>query len=468
MGTVFVNAVANLLCNSYANCKLHLSVKGGAKFAGDVLGNYPCTDEAWGKVVRVGVLQCGQRRTFVVPIELPASMLSSTAPYLEAHLTYHHSALDGTTDGAECRASAVGTARETTPDAAAALLRSNLVSCGYLAVEKPGEDAQKSLLTLAKLMLDSKTNAHKTTGAVAHIDAMRGDLGGRMLKALKGQKRFRRWGRHYLRAISRSHQLCLCANFMDPGLQMYGGLFFRTLRDRGDKVFLGIPMAPPRYKSNTKKKAARNRRAYVSSSAHVPAPAPAPAPTPATYYAGSGGGCFGPGSVVLVQDVAGNLKPTEVTAVRPGDVVSVAGNSTALVRCVARIARDAALEPLLRLPNGLEITPKHPVRMAGGQWCRPRDLPGAQRVKTTGASGIYHVYNFVLDSTHVLIVNNMECVTWGHGLSDSDAAHPYFGDMTAIERDLSGMPGWARGAVRIAGCHRDVVTHQVVGLCCGK
>jgi hypothetical protein len=35
--------------------------------------------------------------------------------------------------------------------------------------------------------------------------ALNGDVNGRMLKSIDGADRFNRWGRHYLRAITRSH-----------------------------------------------------------------------------------------------------------------------------------------------------------------------------------------------------------------------------------------------------------------------
>merc|ERR1711939_541401 len=162
-----------------------------------------------------------------------------------------------------------------------------------------------------------------------------------------------------------------------------------------------------------------------------------------------GGGCFGAESVVLVQDTAtGRFRRTKITSVRPGDMLATTGESTAQVRCVARISLNAQSEPLLSLPGGLQITPKHPVRVAGGQWCRPKDLPNAQRmqpehlVSTNPADEEkYLVYNFLMDNTHVVTVNGMECVTWGHGLTEPNVTHPFFGDMNAIERDLSTMPG---------------------------
>lgn len=42
------------------------------------------------------------------------------------------------------------------------------------------------------------------------------------LSGFEGQERFARWGGHYNRALLRAHQLQICTNFMDPGLQVHG------------------------------------------------------------------------------------------------------------------------------------------------------------------------------------------------------------------------------------------------------
>jgi len=314
VGTNFVNAVSNLLCNVYANCRLHLTARGGAAIVGGGLGGYTATDEAWGKVIDVGVLQCGQHRTFVVPMRLPAALVhgDATVAYLEAHLIYHHSALPGPAgDDVEHRASAMGTTRTPTVDANAALFRSKLVTCGFHAVEKPGPTAQKNLRTLAKLMASGSTDLDKDNPARTaggRIGLMRSDVSGRMTKALQGVSRFKRWGRHYLRAISRNHQLQLCANFMDPGLQVYGGELFRNLRDRGDKIFLGLPLPQP-----CTKQIATAQCTNSTGSARAPSTAPATS----TYYAGSGGGCFGARSTVLVRLRDCKLRQTPVPRCDP-------------------------------------------------------------------------------------------------------------------------------------------------------
>lgn len=38
-----------------------------------------------------------------------------------------------------------------------------------------------------------------------NLVALRKDTDGRMMKALNGKTRFNRWGKHYLRALCRSH-----------------------------------------------------------------------------------------------------------------------------------------------------------------------------------------------------------------------------------------------------------------------
>lgn len=75
------------------------------------------------------------------------------------------------------------------------------------------------------------------------LNGILADVDGRMSKALQGKERFNRWGKHYLRAICRSHQLQQCTNYMDPGLQAYGGAFFKEFREQGGVIYAKLP--PP-------------------------------------------------------------------------------------------------------------------------------------------------------------------------------------------------------------------------------
>jgi hypothetical protein len=282
-------------------------------------------------------------------------------------------------------------------------------------------DAQRNVSELSKTINNQLDAADEDSDGFELLQAIKYDVEGRMSKALRGKSRFDRWGKHYLRALMRAHQLELCTNFMDPGLQMYGGKLFKTLRSSGDKVFVALPPPVPSRAS-----------ASVSSVSSM-----------SSYYQGGGGGCFGPSSTVILALANGTSKQIKVSEVRKGDRVHVSGGGTAVVECVAQIARP--LDKLLvQLPNGPSITPGHPVRMSG-VWHRPRDLAPDALIAHDGA-----VYNFVLDQNHVVLVDGVECVTWGHGQSGHIVAHPFFGTDMIINQ-LQSSVGWQQGYVVVDG-----------------
>ena len=43
------------------------------------------------------------------------------------------------------------------------------------------------------------------------------------------------------------------------------------------------------------------------------------------------------------------------------------------------------------------------------------------------------VFNFALDQGHTVLVNNIECVTLGHGFQDDIVRHSYYGSERVIE-----------------------------------
>jgi hypothetical protein len=177
----------------------------------------------------------------------------------------------------------------------------------------------------------------------------------------------------------------------------------------------------------------------------------------ATYYAGAGGGCFGETSSVIVVTPNGTEVKTHLPDIRPGDEVRVADDGIAKVRCVVRIARPS--KKLVAFPGGLTITPRHPVRMAG-KWVLPGEMWNPSQHGVANPSGL--VYNFVLDRCHVLLIDGVECVTWGHGIEDDVVRHPYYGTSEVIT-DLSRLPGWDQGFVMVSSCIRDS-SGQVKGL----
>jgi len=108
-----------------------------------------------------------------------------------------------------------------------------------------------------------------------------------------------------------------------------------------------------------------------------------------------------------------------VSNIKKGDKIVVADGTLATVTCLIRIARTKSI---FTLPGGLAITGGHPMRI-NGQWTCARQVASA--VETANPSG--YVYTFVLDRSHIPLVNDTECVTWGHGLTEAGVSHHYYG-----------------------------------------
>jgi len=434
VGTTFVNTVANVLSTLSQSATVSLMPSGGSEMVGPVSGGVDVLEESWGRRVRLGPLQHGQERDLVVKLKVPEG---AGRPYLDAVIEF------STASGIAGRAACQGTSRKGTADAVAARARADLVRTGYsaintAAVENKGKEAGNMVAALCA-RVDVAEAESKADGRIL---ALKADAGGRMSKALNGKERFHRWGKHYLRALVRSHQLQACTNCMDPGLQLYGGARFRALRDEGDRIFLSLPApkptaAPSPFGSGT--------TARVS-----------PAPNMATYHAGPGGGCFAPSSLVTRLAARGTAQEVPVEQICAGDLVRVAGTQPARVRCVVRIAREVA-KGLVALPGGLQITPRHPVRI-GGRWQLPCEIPGAVAVPNLAG----YVYNLILDSCHVVLVDGVECATWGHGLQGDVVGHAFFGTQRVL-RSVARLQGWEAGLVEVQGALRDQ-DGTVVGL----
>ena len=168
------------------------------------------------------------------------------------------------------------------------------------------------------------------------------------------------------------------------------------------------------------------------------------------------GGCFSSLSTVQVSR-HGSFHETRVPDVKPGDLVKVAGpkkfgnqgQNIARVRCV--VVYPCNLPSLIGLPGGCVLTKGHPVRI-DGVWRKPEDVG----IPTPNPSD--HVWNFVLESNHILLVNGMECCTLGHGFQEEGVVHEYWGGR--VLDDLSKISGWAQGYVR-AFSEKDAEGHTI-------
>jgi hypothetical protein len=110
-----------------------------------------------------------------------------------------------------------------------ASFRSRAVTVGTQALNLSVNNAPEANRVMTEFGADLKVMADAMPEHEG-FKALNADVNGRMTKAIDGSQRFNRWGKHYLRAITRSHQLMQQTNYMDTGLQVYGGPSLENLR----------------------------------------------------------------------------------------------------------------------------------------------------------------------------------------------------------------------------------------------
>jgi len=98
--------------------------------------------------------------------------------------------------------------------------------------------------------------------------------------------------------------------------------------------------------------------------------------------------------------------------------------------------------------SGLKITPKHPIYFKD-RWCLPVDL--ISECKADVVAGCDVVYNLILNRCHVLLVNDIPCVTLGHGLMKNPITYDKFYATHHVIDFLNKLPGAERGFIKVYG-----------------
>ena len=94
----------------------------------------------------------------------------------------------------------------------------------------------------------------------------------------------------------------------------------------------------------------------------------------------------------------------------------------AKVVCMIRTQMRNSECEMVKLSNGVKLTPWHPV-FIDNTWKFPNNIG---KLKLYG--GVDYIYNAVVDKGHSLMINGVHCVTLGHHLKENKVVeHPYFG-----------------------------------------
>ena len=244
---------------------------------------------------------------------------------------------------------------------------------------------------------------------------------GQLYKALEKRVWYDQWGKHYLKSITRAHELMKCITFKELSPQHYINEQFKIDQTRIEQIFCNLPAPIPSSRTYTQ-----------TNTTYTPV-------SMTTYYTQSGG-CFdGFGMVTMYNSIEKKIYYKSVQDIHKGDIVYCPSNSEkyAIVECVLKLKINK--EILLSQINNMRITPFHPVNI-NNDWIFPFN------VSQPNNEYIDYVYDFVLDSGHIVEINNTSVITLGHKFTfNRIVSHEYFGDK--IINDLQNHKDWNSGYI---------------------
>jgi len=253
------------------------------------------------------------------------------------------------------------------------------------------------------------------------------NIGGQIEKAFSKMEWFNKWGKHFMRSIMNAYYYQQCNNFKDPGVQLFAGNLFNKIRNIADNIFCNLPAPTPSIKNYSNSYGGNIN--YHS------------APTNMTAYYNIGGACFdGNSYVTMYSDNVGEYL-LQVKFLKKGqNVKTLIDNqiSTTKIICIIKSAVNTKKIKMCKVSNML-ITPWHPI-IYGDQWVFPINI--AEEVEIE----LDCIYNIVLETGHVLFINNCPVVTLGHNFTEPIVSHPYYGSQEII-KDLSQFNGWDDGLI---------------------
>lgn len=414
VGTVIVNLISSCLSCMHAKLKFELETNGTII---RTLGN---TD--------IGMFQYGQSRDIIFEVKPPCNNF-------KIKYSINDETVEVEIDKETISSSTIN--NETKVQLARLYLVDNL----RLAIDKPILKAQSIVQDIQSKLESMLVEVDFDPRIVEIIKDFKSTNRNeaQISKAVSDHNVFKKWGEHYILSIANAHDNKQCNNFKDPGVQFYGGSLFRKIREFAEEIFCNLP--PP--KPSTSPKPSKpldddddeDGIVYRSLSC-IPDPLPPPLPpvnSMCDYYDQTAG-CFGGNSSVHIQ--GNKFKP--VSKIKKGDILS----NDATVICVIKIYVTSGKKEMVYINDGLLITMWHPI-LINKKWTFPgkRIKPSLEEIDT--------VYNFVLDSKHIITINDIECCTLGHNFIDNDVIkHPYYGTNEIIN-DLSKINGWDEGKITI-------------------
>lgn len=399
VGTIFTNYISNCLACVYDTLKVDIETNSSII---EILGN-----------THIGMLQYGQSRDIIIKV-LPRNDLLFKYTINDETFTINFDNISESIDN----------------ETEVQIARFYLIKGLQQAINEPIKDAKiivnDILIKLREVC--GKTSDPRIKEMIKDFYSPKNINEGQITQAFSCEDWFNKWGRHYILSVIKAHTYQQCNNFKDPGVQFYGGALFGSLRDEADAIFCSLPPPEPSIKTQS-----RSVTRPVSQQVTRPVSQQVSQQVSMASYNNRSSGCFGGDGIVHTKD--GFKKVSEI---RKGDILENGSKVICVIKTVI-----TGRQKLMVYINGLYITEWHPILDKNSEWIFPIKSYKANIVN------IDMVYNFVLDSKHIITINDTQCCTLAHGFTDNAViSHPYFGTNKIIE-EFSKIDGWDNGDITI-------------------
>lgn len=258
------------------------------------------------------------------------------------------------------------------------------------------------------------------------------DMSGQIMEAIEPNA-FKKWGNKFLPSIGMTHWRQNCNNFLDPGVQGYGGDTFQQMRNHLDDLFNNLKPPEPSCDRNTYHSFSNLRNFSMAS------------------YNSSAGPCFTGDTLVQMAD--GTL--VACSDIQKGDKLATT-KGPAKMRCVVKTpCRKVNIVEY----KGLQVTQWHPIKVKG-VWSFPLYLGETKEMLNVD------IFSFLLEPGYedMLMGDSVPCITLAHGIeNDPVATHPFYGTNKVVE-EMKIMNGFDEGCVTVS---KGVVIDAETNLVCG-
>ena len=250
---------------------------------------------------------------------------------------------------------------------------------------------------------------------------------GQVYLAVSNMEYFKKWGEFYLDQLSRSLNQQVKPNFKDAGCS-FGGEVFTDIVDKASDIFDTLPPPTPSLLNTSYNYSNLNYRSLATRT-----------PVDMSAFNDPGGGCFdinsrinmADGSTKIIKDL--KMNDLVMTLTYEGEI------NMSKVLCVVETIITNKSKKMCKIDD-LYITPWHPI-LYNDVWTFPEHVKPCEMIACNSMATL------VLEDNHIVVVNDIPCITLGHNYTYDVLNHSFYGTYAVIEF-LQKQKGWKNGYIK--------------------